>query len=285
MTKPSRISSVLDNRDYPGIFYRYTIIVRIIYLINFFFTLRNWYVYRALKKTEKEFSGPFSMLDAGCGMGEFAIGSANRNPASQVLGIDFVESNELLAAQVAGAMNLRNIKFIKSDLTLLDKSEVYDLILCNSALQFIKNDGKALANLKNALKPSGKLILYVPVTYRRYFPWTKFIEKKYLSDFYYKYHNDFLMHKYEPAEVLEKLENNGFEIRKLDYAYGIFGALSFELYSLLLAAIKKFPAIISILCIIIYSFTLLPVQLILMLVDYLYDKSSGNGLLILAGKN
>jgi ubiquinone/menaquinone biosynthesis C-methylase UbiE len=284
MNKVSRISLILDSRNYPTIFYRFSILVRFTYIINFVLTLRNWYVHRVLRKLEKRQLEGFSFLDAGCGMGEFAIGMAKRNPNSKVSGIDFVASNESISSHVARSMHLTNIKFLNGDLTKLNVTDKYDLILCNSTLQFIKEDENALNNIKTVMKKTGVLILYVPIIYRRYLPWSEHLENKYLSDFFYKYHDDFLMHKYQAEEMLQKLHRIGFTIKHKEYAYGIFGAIGFELYSLILAAVMRFHFLISIPCILIYFCTLFPVQIIMMLADYIIPKSSGNGLLIVAEK-
>jgi hypothetical protein len=92
------------------------------------------------------------------------------------------------------------------------------------------------------------------------------------------------MHRYDPDEVFQKLRIAGFKINNVEYAYGICGAIAFEMYSLILVAVKILPIIIAIPCLAVYLCTLFPIQLFLMLVDYLIKKSTGNGLLIVAGK-
>ncbi len=285
MKDNSRISQLLDWHDYPALFYRFPILVRCVYTVNHILTLRNWYVRRALRKIEKSQSVGFSFLDAGCGMGEFALGVAKRHSHARVEGIDFTASNEPLANLIAKSMNLTNIKFYQGDLTGLRADRQYDLILCNSSLQFIKEDSLALHNLYTALKRTGVLLLYVPVTYRRYLPWSETLERKYLSDFYYKYHDDFLMHRYTSDEVLRKIQQEGFNIRSTEYAYGVCGAIAFELYSLILVGVKRFPIIWTILLVIIFACIVFPIQLLLMLIDFIIPKSIGNGVLIAAVKD
>jgi 2-polyprenyl-3-methyl-5-hydroxy-6-metoxy-1,4-benzoquinol methylase len=274
----------LDRHDYPAIFYRFPFIVRMVYTVNFILTLRNWYVRRALRKLEKQQHAEFSFLDAGSGMGEFSLGVAKRNPNSRVVGMDYLESNGKLASRIAQSMNLRNTKFSQVDLTKINISLQYNMILCNSALQFIKDDEKALQQIHEALKLTGVMLLYVPITYRRYFPWSELFERKYLSDFFYKYHDDFLMHRYTADEVVKKIQQQGFMIRSSEYTYGICGAIAFELYSMMLAAVKQLPAIVSIPCVLIYACVIFPVQLMLMAVDFFLPQSKGNGLLIVAEK-
>jgi hypothetical protein len=135
------------------------------------------------------------------------------------------------------------------------------------------------------LKSRGVFLLYVPVRYYRYIKYSEITEQKYLSDFFYKYHDDFLMHRYSENEIVKKIHNAGFTIRNSQYAYGVYGAIAFELYSFLLALVKKLPIPVSIPVILMYVVIVFPVKLVLMLTDYASQKSIGNGLLIIADKN
>jgi ubiquinone/menaquinone biosynthesis C-methylase UbiE len=282
--KKNRLSGYLDAHSYPGIFYRQPCLVRLIFAINFIMTLRNWYVAKEMKKIEEELNDHLNFLDAGCGMGEFAIGVANRHPEAQVMGTDFTESNIHLANILAKNMKLKNITFEHGDLTQMTDLNKYDLILCNSTLQFIEQDVIALRNINNALKIKGKLLIYVPIRYKRYFPFFEAMEKKYLSDYYYKYHDDFIMHRYNGKDISDKVAGSGLNIISSKYAYSALGAVAFEMYSILLTIIKRLPIILSVPCIIIYIITVLPIQLILMLFDFMLPHSNGNGMLVVAEK-
>jgi ubiquinone/menaquinone biosynthesis C-methylase UbiE len=284
MRSKNELTNYLDQHEYPRLFYRFPIFVRCVYVMNFILTLRNWYVYRALRKLEKKQPARFIFLDAGCGMGEFALGVAKRNSDAHIIGIDFTASNIPLANRVAQEMDLVNVEFSVGDLTTLQTENQYDLILCNSTLQFIKDDTRALQNLHRALTPTGTLLLYVPVRYYRYFKWSEVIERKYLSDFFYKYHEDFLMHRYTEEEVCKKIQQVGFRISSSEHAYGACGTIAFELYSLILAVAKRLPAVVSIPVTVIYACVVYPIQLLLMFMDFLLPQSIGNGLLIVAEK-
>jgi 2-polyprenyl-3-methyl-5-hydroxy-6-metoxy-1,4-benzoquinol methylase len=285
MKSKTGFEQYLDQHEYPKILYRFPILVRCIYGINFILTLRNWYVRRALRALEKEKLSKFSFLDAGCGMGEFALGVAHRHVETHVVGIDYTASNIPLATSVAREMNLKNIEFAIGDLATLRTENRYDLILCNSTLQFIKKDVAALDNLYAMLKSKGVFLLYVPVRYYRYFKFSEITEQKYLSDFYYKYHDDFLMHRYTTDEIRKIIVNAGFTIRSSEYAYGVSGAIAFELFSFLLVLLKKLPVLVSLPIILVYGVSVFPIQLMLMMADFLSQKSIGNGLLIIADKN
>jgi 2-polyprenyl-3-methyl-5-hydroxy-6-metoxy-1,4-benzoquinol methylase len=283
--KQSNFTKYLNRHEYPSLLHRFPVLIRAIYLLNYILTLRNWYVNRSLKKLEKELQGGFSFLDAGCGMGDFSIGIAKRNNKFQVTGIDFTDSNISIAEGAANSLHLTNVEFKQGDLTVWTSEMQYDLVLCNSTLQFIKNDILALSNIHKSLRPNGILLLYIPIAYKRYFPWTESILQNHLSDFFYKYHDDFLMHRYSDTEIIKKVEGQNYKVKSIEYAYGKYGAIAFELYSLLLATINKMPLLFSIVISILYMASILPIQIILMLIDICQTKEEGNGILILAEKN
>jgi 2-polyprenyl-3-methyl-5-hydroxy-6-metoxy-1,4-benzoquinol methylase len=237
-----------------------------------------------LRKIEKKQIYGFSFLDAGCGMGEFAIGVAKRNSHAHVCGIDFTESNIPVANIMAQTFHLKNTKFMEGDLATSFTKSQYDLILCNSTLQFIKEDVRALENLHLALKPEGTLLLYVPIRYQRYFKLSEAVERKYLLNFFYKYHDDFLMNRYREEEVCSKLKQVGFNIQTSEYAYGLWGGLASEIYSLILMLVKELPIVVSFLVLVIYILFVFPIQVLLMAADYLLVKTEGNGLLLVLKK-
>jgi len=278
-----KLSKYLDAHKYPAILYALPLLVRLVHFLNYVTILRNWYVRSALRKLEKAQSREFRFLDAGCGMGDFAIGLGRRNSAARILGIDINPDNIELSRRIAKKMGLNNIDFAKDDLTNLNVNEKFDLVLCNSTLQFIENDDIALRNINSAMKKGGKLLLYVPIEFRRYLL-PQYIEDKLLKDFFYRYHNDFLMHKYKADDVKNKLMRAGFEILSIKYTYGLSGALAFELYSLFLASMKMLPIVFFIPIGILYIILVFPVQLLLMVVDFLLPRKTGNGMLVVAVK-
>ena len=57
-------------------------------------TLREWYLYSAIKKELKKHSNNFSFLDAGCGMGQFAFRIAKKYPSAKVTGLEQVDRHD-----------------------------------------------------------------------------------------------------------------------------------------------------------------------------------------------
>lgn len=279
------VSEYLDSHEYPTIFYKYAWLIRLLQWVNMVVTLRNWYVWRRFREVANRMQGSFSMLDAGCGLGDFALLCAKNYPDSTVVGVDVSESSVNLARRVSETLKLKNIMFMKNDLPQYHSKQQFDLILCNAVLQSVQEDERVLHNLAVALNRGGKILLYTPVRYKRYIPFFDKLEDKYLDRFFYRYGNGFSHHRYSADDVVRKVQACGLNIERLELAHGFCGGIAFELYSLLLILLKILPSWLLPVVVPLYAVMVFPLQLFLMLVDYSFPKrSEGNGLLVLAKK-
>ena len=278
----SRVSEFLDSHQYPSMFFRHTWMVRLVQWFNMAVTLRNWYINRALSRILGLLGQRFSMLDAGCGLGEFALQYTSRFPDSSVLGPEISVANIELASSLARRSNLRNIVFEERDLTKFQPKNEFDLILCGAVLQSIQEDERVLSNLANALKTGGFLLIYTPVRYRRYFPHFAALEEKYLDRFFYRYGNGFSHHRYSASEVTSKIRKTGLNILLEEFSYGFCGAIAFEVYSLFLILLKRLPSALLLALVPVYAVLVFPFQLVLMVLDYVIPRNEGNGILVLA---
>ncbi|MBI4428960.1 MAG: class I SAM-dependent methyltransferase [Ignavibacteriales bacterium] len=280
-----KFSEYLDSHEYPPILFKYPHLVRVIQRINMLLTLRNWYVRRSLRKILGETSENFSMLDAGCGLGDFALRAALDYPHSSVVGVDFSAANVRLARNLSAKMKLGNITFLEKNLFEYRSTHQFDVILCNAVLQSIQNDDGVLLNLVNGLKKEGCLLLYLPVHYKRYLPFFGSLEDKYLDQSFYRYDGSFSHHRYSPQDVMTKCKASGLRIIRQEFSYGAAGAVSFELYSLLLVVLKKVPSLFLLFLVPLYASLIFPLQLILMIIDFLTKRNDGNGMLIVARRS
>lgn len=276
------VASLLDEHEYPDIVYRHPSLVRLLHWFNGVITLRNWYVRRHLKQLMFSMPEKFSLLDAGCGLGDFAFYCAKARPDSFIVGMDFSSSNIQLATEVALYRKVSNITFVRGDISNLNWPNQFDFILCTAVLQSVAADEDVLRGFARHLKKDGTLLLYVPITYKRYLPWFAQLEERYLSQFFYRYDGAFGYHKYTVNEIRAKIARSGLTIHRQFYSYGFFGAIAFELYSLLLTLLKVVPLPLFIVLAIIYACTLFPIQMVFMALDYVAPKTLGNGMLILA---
>lgn len=284
MSLSHAIAGYLDTHEYPRLFFKSPKLARLVQFVNRATTLRNWYVSRELRSLVAHMPNDFSMLDAGCGMGDFSIQVARMRPDARILGVDFGAESVRLADLLVRDQGLSNVRFESEDLVRLEKPHQFDLILCNAVLQSIQEDGQVLKNFHTALRQGGSLLLYVPVHYKRYLPGFARLEEKYLSGCFYGYANGFSHHHHTSDEIRSKLAFHRFHILKESYAYGFTGALSFEMYSLLLICLKTLPVWITPATVFLYAVLLYPLQLLLMLLDFSTARTKGNGFLVVARK-
>jgi len=150
-------------------------------------------------------------LDAGCGPGIFTFELAKRLPQGMVTGVDIDDALLETNTQIVRATGLDNCRFEHVDLTTMDTSERFDLILSVDNLEHIEDDDNVLRRFYQALTPGGELIIHVPGLYRRwyFFGWAE--------NFYVEGH---FRPGYTREQLEEKLRQAGFEIREIYYTYG-----------------------------------------------------------------
>lgn len=96
------------------------------------------------------------ILDAGCGDG-VNLKVLTKIPHAEIYGIDY---NPLRVERVR--KTFPQARIIQADLTKLDMTDGFDVILCSQVLEHIKEDEKVLRGLWNILGDDGILILGVP---------------------------------------------------------------------------------------------------------------------------
>lgn len=101
-----------------------------------------------------------SLLDAGCGSGQFAIAFAERG--ARVTGVDLSPEMIRRAREHAAACGVE-VDWRVGDLThLVDPFAVYDAIFARVSLQFVPDVPAALHEIRRVLKPGGRLLASVP---------------------------------------------------------------------------------------------------------------------------
>lgn len=281
----TRISQYLDSHEYPSLFYRYPFLVLLIQWFNTVIILRNWYVRKELHNVLEPIKKDASMLDAGCGLGDFALYCAKSYPALTVVGIDSSLFNVQLAESLRKRVRLDNVRFERADLLHYRPEPKFDTILCSAVLQSIEDDRQALRSISGALKTGGYLLLYTPIRYKRFLPFFAELEDAYLDRFFYSYNNGFSHHRYSAQDVITKVQTTGLTIEHKSFSHGVCGAIAFELYSLFLIILKRCPSFLLFVLVPLYGLLLFPIQMILMAIDYFVRKTDGNGLLIVARKD
>jgi SAM-dependent methyltransferase len=116
-----------------------------------------------LERVER-FAGhrPLRLLDAGCGDGLLCVLIARRHPGWEVVGAD--QDDALLEKGRARAEKhgVKNVHFVRADLTQQLGSGLYDAVLAVECLVEIPDDAAVLDRMASALRPGGLLLAHVP---------------------------------------------------------------------------------------------------------------------------
>ena len=112
------------------------------------------------------------VVDIGCGAGASSIALAERGgPSGQVLGVDV--SAPMLARAAERLPPGAPVKFVRADATTYRfESAAFDLLFSRFGVMFFAEPARAFANLRTALKPSGRLAFAC---------WRKFDENPWLQ--------------------------------------------------------------------------------------------------------
>lgn len=103
------------------------------------------------------FRGMKSVMDAGCGFGQWSLALAKHN--EEIWGVDIAENRITCAMAIAQQNNIRNVHFTCSALEKLDfPSEYFDGIFCYSVI-YHTDEAKTLDEFERLLKSGGLLYL------------------------------------------------------------------------------------------------------------------------------
>ncbi len=148
------------------------------------------------------------ILDVGCGQADKIIQYAQNGRVCT--GIDPLLATSLLPA-------LLRAKEMKVDIGLAlaagehipFKDEAFDLVLCLSTLQHVKDQHLTLLEIRRVLGPEGTLVCSVP-TYRNA-----------STLFRWKGYPDYVTKGYDRASFIDEIKKAGFQITKLE-PFGLF---------------------------------------------------------------
>ena len=255
---------------------------KVFYCLLDILLLRAWHVKKTLKKTVETLRATSlpdnhatSILDAGCGFGQYTWRMQKMNKRCIIKGVD-IDSEHINDCEsfFAKAGLSDRISFQTMNLTNLDAADCYDIILSVDVMEHIQDDMKVFQNFHKALKKGGTLIISTP-------------SDKGGSDVHSKNDNSFIdehvRNGYSAVEISTKLSIAGFERVKVAYTYGKSGSVSWLLtmkYPIKMLNISYFFFII----LPVWYLIIFPVSLILNCIDVNSTHKTGTGLLVTATK-
>jgi ubiquinone/menaquinone biosynthesis C-methylase UbiE len=103
-----------------------------------------------------------SILDVGCGPGQWTLAAAKLNPEASVVGIDIDKGLRDFAIKYARDNKIKNCTFLRESYENLSKTfraGSFDVIMCNGVIQYI-DERKAFKIFSLLLKKRGLLIMF-----------------------------------------------------------------------------------------------------------------------------
>ncbi len=243
-------------------------------LLDLFF-LRSWYVRRELKKLRSEFGNKeICILDAGTGFGQYTYFMAKNMQPCNISAIDIKKDWIEDCHNFFNQQKISNVEFSVEDLTELDYSEKFDIILCVDVMEHIPDDKIVFQNFYRALKPNGYLIINTPSVYGG-------------SDVHDEDEESFIGEHarvgYSKEELETKLHPIGFKTHQSKYTYGFWGDKAWRVgikYPMLLLNFSKF----FFLLLPFYFLITFPLTFIMMFIDFSTENKIGSGINFIAQK-
>lgn len=247
---------------------------RLFYVLLDVLLLRAWHIRRALRRASSGIRAGATILDAGCGFGQYVWQMHRMNSNWRIEGIDIDgERIKECEAFFAKAGLHESVSFGVADLTALDATGCYDVILSVDVMEHIEDDAKVFSNFHRALKKGGMVIISTPSDMGG-------------SDAHVSggsFIDEHVRDGYNREEICSKLSVAGFSHVKAAYTYGACGHVSWLLsmkYPIaMLNASRLFFIVLPL-----WYLVCLPVSLVLNCIDVNSTHTSGTGLLVTAVK-
>lgn len=236
--------------------------------------LREWHVKRELRTLLGHAKSDLEVYDAGSGFGQYSYYVAKRFPSARIFAVDVKEEQIADCREFFQTVGLSRCAFAIEDLTQIQHTNRFDLILSVDVMEHIADDVGVFRNFFNALRPQGHLFINTPSNLGGSDASSaddpSFIEEH-------------ARNGYGADEIRMKLETVGFVVEKLKYTYGTWGNLAWKLgikYPMLMLNVSKVLFVL----LPFYYLPTLPLTFILMLLDYTSENKSGTGLNVVARK-
>jgi SAM-dependent methyltransferase len=248
---------------------------KIFYFLIDLLLLRAWHVRRILKNLGHRLPAGAALLDAGSGLGQYSWRLSRMNETWTIKGIDINEGQVEECRSFFGGEGLsRRVSFETGDLTMLEESNSYNLILTVDVMEHIRDDIKVFGNFSRALKPGGWLLISTPSDQGG---------SDVHSEDEHSFIDEHVRDGYSIGDITQKLTGAGFSNIDARYTYGKPGQISWRLS-------MKYPvkmlnaSYLFFILLPFYYMVFFPVCIILNLLDVSSEHETGTGLIVTARK-
>ncbi|NNE71356.1 MAG: class I SAM-dependent methyltransferase [Rhodothermales bacterium] len=235
--------------------------------------LRSWYVRRVLRKHLGD--APSTVLDAGTGFGQYTDWILRRFRGAHVVAVDI--KRDYLARverylERAGVASRAEVRF--GDLTALEETGPFDLILCVDVMEHIEADVQVFKHFHRVLRPGGVVVVNTPSDQGG---------SNVSDDGEDSFIGEHVRDGYGVEEIRAKLAEAGLTLEAAEYGYGPAGTMGWSvLVQLPMLALGRSMAWALLLPV--YYLLALPVGLLLNAADMAVRNETGTGLTVVARK-
>jgi SAM-dependent methyltransferase len=237
--------------------------------------LRSWYVRRELKNLRKIFGDrEINIYDAGSGYGQYSYFMSKKMQPCKIHSVDVKEDWINDCKDFFSLSKISNVSFGVEDLTKMNHTERFDLVVSVDVMEHIPDDVKVFKNFYNSLKGDGFLLINTPSIYGG-------------SDVHEEEDESFIGEHarvgYSKEELESKLLPLGFSTYQTKYTYGYWGEKAWRLgikYPIIMVNLSKLFLVVLPL----YYLLTFPFTFIMMWVDYNSTNKIGSGINFIAKK-
>lgn len=243
--------------------------------------LRSWHIRKEIRKWSKKVGQDINVLDAGSGFGQYVYFLSSLNNSWNIRGVDVKEEQiEDCNRFFAQIKRQDKVKFEYADLTQLDQSEMYDLVVSVDVMEHIEDDEGVFKNIYRAMNHGGMMIVSTPSDQGGSDAHHHDVEHE---DGVTGFIDEHVRDGYNLQEIIQKLKKAGFKDIDAKYSYGLPGKISWKLsmkYPIVMLNASKFFFVI----LPFYYLISFPISFILNALDVWGTHKKGTGLIVKAYK-
>lgn len=164
-----------------------------------------------------------SILDLGCGMGEYSFMMAESLPDAKVTAIDLLPDRVAAVNRAKEKLNIRNLEVYRNKIEELPADKTFDFIFSVDVFEHIPPDEMPFKEAYRRLTPGGRFLVKIPNKKQQTFLPERFFEE----------HNEWLEHEhvgqvYDLEGLKKRFGKENFVVEYAAYADGPLSRLAWE---------------------------------------------------------